>query len=79
MRIFRYDQYTYPLPDGHRFPAGKYELLRRAVEEAGIVPPQNLIHPTPPTFEQLTLAHDPNYIERVLRGTLRAVVCRCCW
>ncbi|MCL4266425.1 MAG: histone deacetylase [Anaerolineae bacterium] len=72
MRIFRYDQYTYPLPEGHRFPASKYQLLRQAVEEAGIVPPQNLIQPTPATFEQLTLAHDPDYIERVIRGTLSA-------
>ncbi len=72
MRIFRYDQYTYPLPDTHRFPASKYQLLRQAVEEAGIVPPQNLIQPTPATFEHLTLAHDPDYIERVIRGTLSA-------
>lgn len=72
VKIFRYDQFTYPLPDGHRFPASKYQLLRQAVEEADIVPPSHLIHPLPATFEQLTLAHDPDYIERVLQGGLSA-------
>jgi acetoin utilization deacetylase AcuC-like enzyme len=70
VKIFRYDQYTYPLPDGHRFPASKYQLLREAVETAVIVPPQNLINPIPATFEQLLLAHDADYIERVMTGTL---------
>ena len=70
MKIFRYDQYTYPLPDGHRFPASKYQLLREAVETAVLVPPQNLIHPTSATFEQLVLAHDADYVERVMTGTL---------
>ncbi len=72
MKIFCYDQYTYPLPDGHRFPASKYQLLRQAVEAAAVVPPQNLINPVPATFEQLRLAHDPDYIERVLTGGLSA-------
>lgn len=70
MKIFRYDQYTYPLPDGHRFPASKYQLLREAVETAVLVPSQNLINPVPATFEQLTLAHDADYIERVMTGSL---------
>lgn len=70
VKIFRYDQYTYPLPDGHRFPASKYQLLREAVETAVLVPPTNLINPTPATFEQLLLAHDADYVERVMTGTL---------
>lgn len=70
VKIFRYDQYTYPLPDGHRFPASKYQLLREAVETAVLVPPANLINPTPATFEQLLLAHDADYVERVMTGTL---------
>ena len=70
MKIFRYDQYTYPLPEGHRFPANKYQLLREAVETAALVPPQNLINPIPTTFEQLLLAHDADYVERVMNGTL---------
>lgn len=70
VKIFRYDRYTYPLPEGHRFPVGKYQLLREAVERAEIVPTQNLINPVPATFEQLMLAHDPDYIERVIDGRL---------
>lgn len=70
MKIFRYDQYTYPLPEGHRFPANKYQLLRQAVETSIPAPPHQLINPTPATFAQLTLAHDPDYVERVMNGTL---------
>ena len=45
-------------------------MLREAVETAVLVPPQNLINPVPSTFEQLCLAHDPDYVERVMTGTL---------
>jgi hypothetical protein len=30
-------RYTFPLPAGHRFPIGKYELLRRRVFADGLV------------------------------------------
>lgn len=72
VKIFRYDRYIYPLPKGHRFPVGKYQLLREAVEQAELVPLPNLINPIPATFAQLTLAHDPDYIERVIEGGLSA-------
>ena len=31
MKVFYCDHFTYPLPGGHRFPAGKYTLLRERV------------------------------------------------
>lgn len=72
VKIFRYDQYIYPLPDGHRFPASKYALLRQAVESSEVVPPDQLLVSTTASYEQLLLAHDADYIERVLTGTLSA-------
>ena len=49
---------------------GKYQLLREAVEQAEIVPPPNLINPILAPYEQLILAHDSDYIERVFEGRL---------
>jgi acetoin utilization deacetylase AcuC-like enzyme len=72
MKIFRYDQYTYPLPEGHRFPAEKYALLRQQVEVMRLVAPTDLRQPLPASFEQLALAHDADYVERVMLGRLSA-------
>ena len=34
MRAFAHDVYTYPLPDGHRFPLAKYRMVREGVGAA---------------------------------------------
>ena len=36
MRFWSYDRHPFPLPEGHRFPAGKYRMLREAVEAEGL-------------------------------------------
>ena len=36
MRVWSHDHLSFPLPAGHRFPAGKYGLLRERVEAAGL-------------------------------------------
>lgn len=70
MRLFSSDQFGLPLPEGHRFPAEKYILLRQRVEENGLVGPGELEVPEPASFEQLSIAHLPAYIESVFLGTL---------
>ena len=59
-----------PLPPGHRFPIGKYGLLRRRLEAdpRGI----DLRVGGPATEGELALAHEPGYIADVLGGTLSA-------
>ena len=32
MRAYAHDRFHYALPDGHRFPLGRYRLLREAIE-----------------------------------------------
>lgn len=59
-----------PLPEGHRFPIEKYALLRRRVAESGLIPPEQMQVPAAATADQLALAHDPEYIRRVLHGEL---------
>src|SRR4051794_9258013 len=67
---FHFDPHILPLPPGHRFPIGKYGLLRRRVEAdpRGIV----LRIAGPASEGELALAHEPGYIGDVLAGTLSA-------
>ena len=70
MIAFHFDPHILPLPPGHRFPIGKYGLLRRRVEAdpRGI----ELRIGAPASEGELALAHDPDYIADVLAGTLSA-------
>jgi acetoin utilization deacetylase AcuC-like enzyme len=70
MKIFATDQFTFPLPPGHQFPASKYVLLRQRVEEEDLAWPDELIVPHAATDEELAHAHDPEYIRRVREGEL---------
>jgi acetoin utilization deacetylase AcuC-like enzyme len=68
LKAFYSDHFVLPLPDGHRFPMQKYRLVREGVEKAvkGIE-----VHEAPFTTDGvLALAHHPDYIQRVCRGTL---------
>jgi acetoin utilization deacetylase AcuC-like enzyme len=73
--VFYCDHYTYPLPEGHRFPAEKYLLLRQQVA-AGLVPPGKLCVPRAATDAQLLLAHAPEYLTRVANGELTSMEVR---
>jgi acetoin utilization deacetylase AcuC-like enzyme len=63
-------RYVIPLPDGHRFPIGKYALLRDRVLADGLVPPERLHEPARAAVADLLLVHDAAYVRRVVEGTL---------
>jgi acetoin utilization deacetylase AcuC-like enzyme len=65
-----------PLPVGHRFPAGKYRLLKAAVEREEILPPASLT-PSPPA-EPLDLlrAHGAAYVGAMLDGSVAPDIVR---
>ena len=67
MRAYATNRVPLPLPPGHPFPMAKYDLLVEGVRAAGVA---EVLEPEPATPEQLALAHDPAYVERVRRGTL---------
>jgi acetoin utilization deacetylase AcuC-like enzyme len=69
VRAFHFDHYTIPLPDGHRFPASKYTLLREAV---GALPSPviALASAHAASDGELALAHDPAYLDAVMHGLL---------
>lgn len=69
MQVYYCDGFTYPLPEGHRFPAPKYRLLRERVARE-LLPSVTLGVPDPARDDELALAHDSDYVCRVRSGTL---------
>jgi acetoin utilization deacetylase AcuC-like enzyme len=71
MRLYPSDRWPLPLPDGHRFPAAKYALLRRRLEaHAAAGRPLEFIEPHAATDDELLRVHDRGYVGRVLAGAL---------
>jgi acetoin utilization deacetylase AcuC-like enzyme len=71
MRLFPSDRYPLPLPEGHRFPAAKYSLLRRRLEaHAAAGAPLAFVEPHAATDDELLRVHDRDYVGRVFAGTL---------
>ena len=68
MRAFHSDHFVLPLPTGHRFPMGKYRLLRDAVRSQ--LPGIRLDEAPPATDGELALAHAPTYVTSVTEGLL---------
>jgi acetoin utilization deacetylase AcuC-like enzyme len=62
------------LPPGHRFPMGKYELLRARL--GAELPQLRTELAQPATDGELALVHTPGYIEAVQHGTLSAAALR---
>ena len=70
MKIFKTDQFLLPLPEGHRFPAAKYALLRQRVEAGRLVEPADLATAPAAGDEEITRAHTADYVCRVQNGEL---------
>jgi acetoin utilization deacetylase AcuC-like enzyme len=70
MKVFYSDHFVLPLPEGHRFPMVKYSMLRERVAHDGICGPGELLTPRAVTDEEILRAHSPDYLERVVSGTL---------
>jgi acetoin utilization deacetylase AcuC-like enzyme len=70
VKIYSSDQFTFPLPQGHRFPLEKYALLRQAIERADLAPPHQLLTPEAATDAQILRAHSRAYLDRVVGGRL---------
>src|SRR5690349_12727758 len=70
MQAFHSDHFVLPLPEGHRFPMGKYRLLREAI--AAELPEVRLTEAAPASDGELALVHTPVYIDAVSAGLLSA-------
>lgn len=72
MKLYYCDDHAIPLPPGHRFPAGKYLLLREALAADGFdfeaAPFANR--------EIIELVHDPEYVGGFLDGSVDPQIMR---
>ena len=67
MRAFAHDVYTYPLPEGHRFPLGKYRMVREAAAGlAGV----DVLDTDAAGWDDLRRTHSADWVERVRDGRL---------
>jgi acetoin utilization deacetylase AcuC-like enzyme len=74
MQVFYADQFVLPLPAGHRFPMGKYRLLRDRL--AAEQPAVRLMPAQPASDGELALAHSPAYIAAISDGSVDPKVMR---
>jgi acetoin utilization deacetylase AcuC-like enzyme len=74
MQVFYTDQFVLPLPPGHRFPMGKYRLLRDRL--AAEVPDARLVPAPRATDGELALVHTPGYIQAIADGSVDPKVMR---
>lgn len=70
MQLYYTDHFELPLPDGHRFPMAKYRMLRDRVVADPVHANDVLLVPIAASLEQLALAHDAEYVRRVVLGEL---------
>ena len=61
--------YEAPLPEGHRFPMGKYGRLAAVIAARGLVP-DGFVTPDPASPDLIRLAHDASYVEQVITATV---------
>ncbi|AHL76941.1 hypothetical protein CH92_18380 [Stutzerimonas stutzeri] len=65
-----HDDYSPPLPPGHRFPMEKFRLLRDHLVASGLTTDEALLRPELCPTDLLALAHDRAYVERYCSGDM---------
>lgn len=64
--------YAHPLPEGHRFPMIKYELIPGQLLYEGSITGENLFSPQACTDEIILLTHTAEYLDKLKHQTLSA-------
>jgi acetoin utilization deacetylase AcuC-like enzyme len=64
--------YCHPLPEGHRFPMLKYELIPEQLIYEGTVTAAHLFAPKPCADEIVLLTHTEAYLQKLKQQTLTA-------
>ncbi|WP_298732146.1 histone deacetylase [uncultured Chitinophaga sp.] len=70
MKIAYNHIYVHPLPEGHRFPMEKYELIPLQLLREGVITAANIFSPAPLEEEIILLTHDKNYWHKLKQQTL---------
>jgi acetoin utilization deacetylase AcuC-like enzyme len=67
VKLYYCDHHEIPLPPGHKFPLPKYRLLREKLAATGVF---ELEPSQPADIETICLAHDREYVESFVNGTI---------
>lgn len=62
--------YIQPLPEGHRFPMAKYELIPEQLLHEGCITAGNLFAPEECATEVVLWTHTPAYLDKLVQQTL---------
>jgi len=66
LKIAYHPIYKHPLPEGHRFPMEKYELLPRQLLHEGTCSEANFFEPDLPNDKYIVAVHEPEYFYDLL-------------
>lgn len=72
MRVSYSPGYFVPLPEGHRFPMGKFPALHCILLQEGVTRPEEVIEPAEADWDTLALVHTHDYLEALAHGALDA-------
>ena len=70
LKIAFHPIYKHPLPEGHRFPMEKYDLLPQQLVYEGTCKTANFFEPEIPNFNHFFTVHNSDYFFDLLNGTL---------
>ncbi|PVW15314.1 histone deacetylase family protein [Marixanthomonas spongiae] len=70
LKIAYHPIYKHPLPEGHRFPMEKYELLPQQLLYEGTCNEANFFEPNMPSEEHILAVHTEDYFKNLKNGTL---------
>jgi acetoin utilization deacetylase AcuC-like enzyme len=62
--------YSHPLPENHRFPMLKYELIPEQLLHEGMITTENLFVPARCDEKTVLLTHDKDYFDKLIHQTL---------
>ncbi|THD69698.1 histone deacetylase [Robertkochia marina] len=72
LKIAYHPIYKHPLPEGHRFPMAKYDLLPKQLLHEGTCEPDDFFTPDRPNDEDILRVHDHDYYTRLTQLLLNA-------
>jgi acetoin utilization deacetylase AcuC-like enzyme len=70
LKIAFHPIYKHPLPEGHRFPMEKYDLLPQQLLYEGTCSGSNFFEPSKPNDKHILAVHNPEYYDDLLNITL---------
>ena len=72
LKIAYHSLYAHPLPEGHRFPMLKYELIPGQLLYEGTITEENIFAPLPCKRETVLLTHEEAYLDKLINQQLTA-------